>query len=358
VSIVQTMLQKLTRVIVFVFSTGLLAAQNPAEVVPSVEQARMLLQSPDASDQAWGAWGAGLGKMRDLTPLLKSNLETHLRVNPWQAQNDAVIDTSLDALIQFENSPLPIETLRLLYQRRPAQALILLSRLPSTPVVNAFLVSLTEQAAGTRNGGDWFAATNLLLARQSPGLVPALLRKLELRGNVTIVDPRPAGLGSGTFVSYGLPPGVTQPLVQGFPPWPTYVLEPGSNNGNGSVLASGPIPVIHQRFVVTNGSVQLTTVGVERRPTPAEQLIYLGAAAPNVRIPIRAEASLEIQWNGLASYTADVEKFRQYFLDGHSALIAEMQRLGYLRPEQAVAFARPNLKIGIVDRRSTRTPLQ
>src|SRR4051812_34440371 len=109
--------------------------QVPAETPPTPEQVRAMLVSSDAKDQAWGAWWTSKSWLDNLEPILQKNLEAHVSGSDWQ---DAfVVDSTLDAYIQSNSNPPPVELLESVYALRPAPALILFSRIKPTERVDA-----------------------------------------------------------------------------------------------------------------------------------------------------------------------------------------------------------------------------
>ena len=99
-------------------------AQDAAVPRYSPKQVPALLESGDPREQAWGAWLAGRFFLTDSVPLLERAVET--RLNSSQGW-DAALDISLDALIQL-NAQLPPALLERIHERKPEQALILMSR--------------------------------------------------------------------------------------------------------------------------------------------------------------------------------------------------------------------------------------
>jgi hypothetical protein len=189
-----------------------------------------LLKSGDARQQAWGAWYAGAGQLRHLSPLLLDVVQQRLS-SQWPAV--VALDVALDALIQMR-VPLPPGLLADVYAVRPAPALIAASF--KTADSEDFLLNIVRLGRSL----DWFAAANLLTLERSRRLAPELLASMELRVRVFLVDQgHMMGGGSGGGVGMGCG-GVG--LAPGMPPWPFYTLTPFAEAGV-TVLAMGPRPV-------------------------------------------------------------------------------------------------------------------
>jgi len=90
--------------------------------------------------------------------LLQNNLGAHL--GGHDILDDAVIDATLDVMIQSSGSAPPLELLQSTYAVRPAQSLILLSRILPRQAADVFLLTLLNQEAGKGRGLEWFGAAN------------------------------------------------------------------------------------------------------------------------------------------------------------------------------------------------------
>jgi hypothetical protein len=339
------------------------APSSPASALASV-QVRALLESSDSRGKAWGAFLAAQGKMRELEPQLRKNLEAHL--NPRTLQEQLILDTTLDAFIQFGSDSLPFDLLQSIYSRKPEPALILLAA-PNRPKpqVDEFLLKVLNEESG-RPGLKWFAAADLLLNHRAPGFVAAILRDLKISGRVLICDSArncvrkdsPGGIAGSIFGSL---------LEPGYPPWPNYLLVKPN-------MAS-PLPPVHFirgpdfstsmayiRYLEGDGGHSgcplcgfsaLTTA-----PTTKDRMTYIAAAAgPNLRTPIKDDERLEIQWRNRQDYRAKVAQFRENITQRYSTMIGELRNAGLLTAEEAAMLAVPTVEIVVDDLRNNKTPL-
>ena len=330
-------------------AAGALQAQTPDEV-------RALLESPVPKDQAWGAWHAAQGKMRQLEPQLRKNLEAHL--NTISFQDEIVLDTTLDAFIQFGEDALPIDLVQAIYARRHAQGLILLSEAgrPQAAVdhfMRTILEKHSETAAG-QQGFEWFAAADLLLSHRATGLVASVLRDLRITGDVVICDSEtncatkrlPYGIG-GSIPSGGPYPG--------YPPWPKYgVVNPGPD---ATVFIQGPTPLTtmaYRRHVESDPTATFSSVSesARRPPTTTERMTYVAAASPQLRIPSLEGDTLKFIWrNNPDAYDEALTTFKQSIVERYSTMIRQLRAAGILTATEATALEIPFLDIRIDDKR-------
>ena len=59
-----------------------------------------LLKSRDARQQAWGAWHAGTGQLRELAPLVNDVVREYVRYSA-----EPTLDVAVDALVQLRAPP-------------------------------------------------------------------------------------------------------------------------------------------------------------------------------------------------------------------------------------------------------------
>lgn len=117
------------------------------------------LQSADPRQQAWGAWYSGRDVLPETIPLLQQVVSS--RIASAAMADMAAADVALDALIQL-NAAVPADLLLLVHERRPAQALVLLSK-GGEDAADA-LVTLMRREKGL----SWFAASLCSRACSSP----------------------------------------------------------------------------------------------------------------------------------------------------------------------------------------------
>jgi hypothetical protein len=342
-------------------SPPIAAAQFDA--VPTGDQVRVMLQSSDARSQAWGAWWTAQAMVRNVEPLLQKNLEAHLQGQTWQ--DDIVIDATLDALIQGRLNPLPLNVLEAVYDRRRAQALILLSRMPTGSQADAFLfkrLRLDEYTPIFRT--EWIAVANLLLERKASGFVATLLRGMVIDARLVVCDPGALCSTDRNILSGTLHFG-DKVSSQGFPPWTGYFLSPRpeSEAVRGTVLASGPTVVTYSRSVAPAG---------EGRPRPgpefqsqisyringsALRIRYLAGAAPGLQKSLQEDETRMIYWSSNERFVLDAELFRQNILDRYASVVEQLQQRGLLTSAEATELALPFVSLTVKDARSVRSPL-
>jgi len=341
------------RAVLLVFVLGVTSVGLQAE---TPEEVRALLESPVANDQAWGAWWAAQGKMRQLEPQLRKNLEAHL--NTISFQDDIVLDTTLDAFIQFGDDALPIDLLQAIYSRRHAQGLILLSEPSRPPVaVDRFMRTIVETNSASKagqQGFEWFTAADLLLSHHATGLVASVLRDLRITADVLICESetncatnnRPYGIG-GSIPSGGPFPG--------YPPWPRYgVVNPAPD---ATVFIQGPTSfttMAYRRHVEPDPAATFSSVSesFRRPPTTTDRMTYVAAAAPQLRIPSLEGETLKFIWrNNTDAYDAALTTFKQDIVQRYSVMIRQLRAAGLLTAEEATAEEVPFLDVRIVDKR-------
>ena len=203
---------------------------------------RALLESPDSREQAWGAWLAGQSQMREAIPLLQQIIDK--RVTGTDPYSDGLpLYAALDALIQMEGK-LPTAIIPAVYQKRPAQALVLLSHLGSDG--DPFMLDL----AAREHGIKWFAAANLLVAHRAPGTAFLLLRAVEIKASIYVSKD---GLVSGGGGSGGGGSGDSGTgSAPGYPPMAYYYLTDAAYSGS-IVLTPGPKTVYYRRILTAPG---------------------------------------------------------------------------------------------------------
>jgi hypothetical protein len=151
-----------------------LNAIHKAEVKTRVGQ---LIQSESTRDRAWAAYLIGEYGLKEFAPALIELLNPNSLDPEWET--GFVYSAVLDSLIRLRVS-VPSDSLMPLYQRFPAQTLIILARSPSEN--SEALLSIAEEP---RREVCWVAACNLLAESKAPGFAAFLLKsvkiKLELR---------------------------------------------------------------------------------------------------------------------------------------------------------------------------------
>ncbi len=262
---------------VFIVSTSGASAQTTA--VPGFTQpdddetvVRKLLQSTDPRAQAWGAWYAGRDQMRQLAPLVHAVIAQH--AFGTSLPESAAVEVSLDTLIQLK-VPTPAPLLAAVYERRPAQSLILAAIADrDDQEIEPFLLGVLARD----KYDEWFAAANTLLGRRASGLAVSIIRALRIPVHVYITrDGRTTGGGSGTGMGVGMGCGAIG-AARGLPPWADYRLATSAHPGY-VVLSTGPTTVYYQRIVTAAGSTPARSVVERDGPAADDRLRYLAALA-------------------------------------------------------------------------------
>jgi hypothetical protein len=337
--------------------TPRIAAQNAA--APALEQVRALLDSADPKDQAWGAWWVGERPTPELTPVLQRNLASRISGSTWQ--DEAVTDTTLDALIRTGANDLPFSLIESVYPRRKAQALILLPRARVEPALDAFLLKLMHEKAPDGLGTEWYVAANLLLARRVPGFASAILSDATIQALVVVCDadrPCPPGVFGRRSIGDGI--GLASP---GFPPWASYELQinPGPR---APVFITGPVWMGYTRFVSREGW-RPPHIGESRTQSPsspstANRAAYLSALAPdlkpNLQLTIRDEER-SVVWQNKAAFDAVIESLQADIRSRYARSIEQLRDAGLLTSEEFAKVSTANVNMRIVDLRAVKTPL-
>jgi len=311
--------------------------QTTTATIPPPAAVRALLDSPSLKDQAWGAWWAAEGNMRELEPQLRRNLETELAAD---FQNPIVLDDTLAAFIRFGEDSLPVSLLQTAYDagRQPA-ALILLAE-PSRPraEVDRFLLAIVARKDGSWMRMNWLAAADLLLSHQTPGLVAAVLQDLKFTAHALICHDvqncARMGQGIGVSWSHGAPDS-TWPL------WVHYqLMAPGST---GTVLVQGRSSATTMAYGRYTG--EALPPSSPSPLTPAERLVIVAAAAPQVQLPTIDGETLKIAERPDGAYDRDVESFRQDLVRRYGSMIQALRDVGALSADEVTALATPSLDV-------------
>ena len=295
--------------------------------------------------------------MKSVFPEIRKNLESHLNGSKDVA-DFAVIDNSLDALIQIPSEPFPVELIESIYRTgRRAEALILLTRVTPGTSVDHFLLDLLDKEAGQDYSREWFAAADIMLLEHRPGLVHSLLKRLAFQGYVVVCDPgvtcRYRGVGLRSGGDYG--PSATKST---FPPWPYYALRVKDG-----LVTDGPVAVSYTRriardFAEANIGRNPNDSIYPPKPSTKDRFGYVAAAAPGINMAIADDESLPIIWTTKEDYRAESERFESDVRTRYRNLIQQLRDLGFLSPDEFNDVSVLNLNIVVVDQRSVRTPLQ
>jgi hypothetical protein len=328
-----------------------LAAPTPAQTVrtPGVvaqepqPDIAVWLKSRDPRHQAWGAWYVGAGRLRHFAPLVEELVREHLRVS---SAPSATLDIALDALIQLQ-ATLDPELLPDLYAIRPAQTLIAASFVEEN---ENFLRHIVRAEAGLH----WFAAANLLLARNSRALAPEVLASLRLKVKLHIVDDdRMMGGGSVGGVGVGCGGGGVAP---GMPPWATYTLTPFPHSG-ATVLATGPTSIYYRRVVAAAGHAPAPSVTTISGPTGDDRLKYIAAIAglQPENLSLRGLEHRTLVLREGSTLDLKLARIRRDLAQRYQRLLAMLIERKVLPPDVQTTRA-PEIDFEIEDHRSPGSP--
>jgi hypothetical protein len=304
-----------------------------------------LLQSADARQQAWGAWFSGRNLLAETIPLLQQVVSR--RIASVALADMAAADLALDALIQL-NAEVPADLLLLVHERRPAQALVLLSK-GGKDSADA-LETLMRQEKGT----SWFAAANLALARKPPRLAFVVLEGLQITGTLVVSEDGNVGVGMAGGISIAC--GAIG-RAEGLPPWPSYELTHIAASGV-VVLAPGPTPIYYQRTVAPAGQTPVGhSVGIVG-PSTADRLKYLAALGGfnASTLPLNGRESYPLAWQGTAAVDAEVVRIRENLLARYARLLEVLVNARVLSAEDASALPAPPVTVIVHDGRRNRFP--
>jgi hypothetical protein len=302
---------------------------------------RTLLRSADPVQRAWGAWWSTQFQIRDVTDVLQDIVASY--VEGASVGESVATDLALDALIQFR-AVVPSDLAMRAYERRPAQALILLA-------LNKDADEALLTIAHRESGLPWFAASNLLLERRAAGFAEVLLQNLTLSAQLTItLDGSGYGGGFGGGTGRGCGGGA---YTEGLPPWPWYELRSSARTGM-LVLAQGPRPVYYERFVGPPGrgpSGGSHTIG---GPQTSDRIEYLNVLAGTNNRPerLRGYESYSVQWRDGMTIEDEVANVHADLVRRYRGLLQALIDRQALSEEAARAFEVPATDIVVHDRRN------
>lgn len=333
----------LTAFVLLLAAPAAAEAQGPpptAAHTEKVRQVRQKLQSAEPITRAWGVYEAGAFHVRDVIPSLEAILSAPL---PQQTDREgwALVDLALDSLIQLK-ARVPAPLLARYALLRPVQTHVLLSdatgRLP-------VLLDLLDGAKGL----PWYAAANVLLRDQAPGLASHLLQNVRLQLIISVSEGGNVSSGGGGGVSGGVGDGIGQ-SAKGFPPHAAYRFETAARPGF-VVLADGPRAVFYSRIIHTDfqyGVSELHSYG----PNDDDRLTYLQAMAdPFSRPTLRAQTNEVAAWTTPAALLERVAELRGDLERRFDAIRGRVEELYKI----STGSSRPTIDVQLVDRRKDRS---
>ena len=326
------------------FAAAAAAQTQPTPGAPAPQpqlDVTALLKSPDPRLQAWGAWYAGTGHMRHRAADTGRRPGAALRRRPLDFSLNGTLDIALDALIQLQ-APIEAAWLPEVYAVRPAQALIVASLAGED--ADDFLRDVMHRAKGL----DWFAAANILLARNPRALVVPLLGSLRLKVKVFVVDDgHMMGSGGGGAAGVGCGSGG---LAPGLPPWADYGLTSSVYAGV-TVLATGPTPVYYRRTVAPAGRTPSGSTVFLDGPTGDDRLNYV-AAAVGIDLPVRGYEQHSVTVKDGSSLDSELTRIRTDLSVRYRRFIHTLIEQSLL-PADAAGWDLPPIDLEVEDYRRT-----
>jgi hypothetical protein len=314
------------------------AAELRAKLTQEIERK---LRSPEPETVAWGAFEAGVYRVRGAVPALQRMLET-----PLPRRDDrigwAILDVVLDALVQLQ-ARLPAPLVARYLDTWPVHACILLTTASDREDV---LVEQLRAATGFR----WYVAANLLLDDRSAPLAAHLLQTVRLRLTITVSEGgnRHTGSSDGlgtTGVGHGI--GQNPP---GFPPRATYRFD-NWLRPELVVLTSGPRPVFYSRAVHTGHQYGASTLSIGG-PTDEDRVAYLHAMLPPGTAPIVKAHTQEVAaWTTPEALLERAAELRRDLEDRFRLMRSSLERTF----ELAAVSAPASIDVRLVDARADRS---
>jgi hypothetical protein len=258
----------------FLVAVAAAHAQSPFE--QETARARLLLQSSDWAQKAWGAYFAGHLHGNSLRPLVAEQIHAAASLT---APAD-YISVLLDAAVEL-NLELPAAEIEPFQARWTAASMILLARSPDSEE------SLLRLGDAKWFSLPWLAANNLLFQKKSPRWYRRVLEELNVTHRFVVVDEG-SGVGvGGSSMCTACGAGVPAPKSQGFPPIAIYSLGLKPATGS-SVVAAGPHTVYYVLKHLTGDTTDTLSSCAETLDVADIREGYLAAFADVPEKEIRA----------------------------------------------------------------------
>lgn len=283
------------------------------------------LRSTEAIDVAWAAHEAGSRRLERTVPALLDVLESP----PEDAERGLALEHALDALILLgaELEPRHISHIDRDDRVQRTALLVLAARSPAR--FEPVLIDLLDREP---KGIDFHAVVSLLSEIRSRSVAARLLRRLESKLSVTVLDPMTLvgymvsgcggfGLSGRSSHASSWPPAFDYDLVFTDLPWDDELPRTHSFE-----LVSVPRPIVARRRARSPRRVHSG-----RAPSQADLVLHLvhlaGLPAGSVKIP--AEHRVNVSFESAAQVRAFVESER-------NAIVAEHERLRQTLATQAL----------------------
>ena len=343
---------------------GSIGAQQPARdsekdpaITPEMQVDRVTLrQWLHSGDPRLAAWAADFARRNhDATILaeLPSWLEKWpIPLGAGDGKSVSAANAALDALIQ-ENAQVPVSTIVAIAPRFPAQAAILISRLP---------LSESRGALGDwtlNNGGSWASGTLARIAfmmlakdpelkgapsRESFGVVARTVADSENKIQIMVRPPGSIGGGSGGSAFCGDSLGAT--TVDGWPRIYAYdLVENDSGTGAMTVVELDGDRIVSRRLDENAGWG--SCYGVKPLDSATRhRLIAFWLGVRVVDMSWQPIESFTIVWSDRAGYDAELGKIVDGQREKLKATVQTLQQRGYLT-ESAASGLTPKLVVTV-----------
>jgi len=334
----------LCRVLLLVFTLLGVASAQQVSITPDMPVNSGLLQqwlgSGDARLIAWAADFAG--RTEDLTVLaeLPGLLEKWTAGGGIDGEARDVV-TVLDTLIQ-QKVAVPMTTVRAIALRLPAQAAILISRVPLSESRET-LIGWTYETTG-RSRPELARIASMMLAREpEPGFVAGVVAASEETLAIVVRDT-PGGRGPGMGAACGDSLGVRKP--DGWPALHSYLLEENDHDVSALAVVDLDGDFIAARRV-EEGRGWGSCYGV--RPLDAEtrhRLLAHWLGVPERNMAWQPVESRSIIWTDKATYEKEVGALVEAEREKLAETVARLRQVNLLTGGQA-DYALPRLIVTV-----------
>jgi hypothetical protein len=302
-------------------STGLLALVFTMQAQSGTAPSRL-------REQAWTAWRAGAAHDSSSRELLLEWLRAGRGMNSSAYGSDeyAYVQALLDALVQIPG-PVAADVVLPFAESWRAEVLILLSRDPAAPGVEAALLDMRDRSLPN---AQLIAVGDLLFGISSKAFFRKTLEEIEITHQFEVRDARGGGVGGGMGGGVSCcVSGSRGPA--GFPPVALYALTAAGSPGD-VVFRLSPVPVYYRRVVVgADGSPAGSGCGGDDLTFASRQALPVRffAAAGGVTAEATGKifhANTWITWQGEAEASNEMARALDEQAGAVQALVAEVAR--------------------------------
>jgi hypothetical protein len=303
----------------------LCAHAQPA--LPS-NQARLLLQSQNLLDQAWGAWYAGVSHDPALRqPLIaRLRLAQSLKDSPRDSEGYAYVQALFDSLIQIPGA-VPTDVIQPFETAWRPEVLILLNRDAGGAGNESALLAMREESMPDE---EWAAVNDLLFSVASKPFFQKTLQEIRITHDFLITDRALAFCGGTTACGSSI-----RSFPKGFPPIALYQLQTAMTPGD-VLLLERPVAVYYRRIVVPSGGevewndCKSDTVPTELRQTWRAQLFSAIDWLTEEKAQQLFHPQTIVKWQGASQATAEIEELLAQQAAAIQTLVGNAQRRGLI----------------------------